>query len=105
MNENQLSPSLVSSSDAKTIKPKTKRVSGLTREEMRAITGLSIRERLAELGEVRISFPFLREILGDWASNATEFQSKINDFAHEFYLHGTWDWKTGTHVTFRAIKS
>jgi len=104
MNEEQISPLLVPTADTSSIKPKAKRASGLTREEMRAITGLCINERLVTDPEVKISFPYLRIILGDWASNAAEFQAKINAFAHEFYLRGTWDWKTGTHVVFQTLK-
>jgi hypothetical protein len=73
----------------------------MSREEMRLLTGRCISQRLESGGGVQVSFAFLREILGDWRSSAAEFQAKINAFAHEFCLFGTWDWDDDTHVTFR----
>jgi hypothetical protein len=77
------------------------RVRRISREEMRLHVGMCIGERVQAGDTVYVSFPFLREILGDWHDRADEFQAKIDAFAHEFRLFGAWDWEAGTHVIFR----
>jgi hypothetical protein len=77
------------------------RLRRMTREEMRLHVGMCVSERVQTGDTVYVSFPFLREILGDWHDRADELQAKIDAFAHEFRLCGAWDWEAGTHVIFR----
>jgi hypothetical protein len=73
----------------------------IAREEMRLHALVDAQPDVQAGGSVYVSFPFLREILGDWHDRADEFQAKIDAFAHEFRLFGAWDWDAGTHVIFR----
>jgi hypothetical protein len=75
----------------------------ISRDEMRQLVGREIRARLDRGAEaVTASFPFLRDVLGDWGASREECQARLNDFAGEFGFAGNWDWDGGTHVTFSS---
>jgi hypothetical protein len=54
---------------------------------------------LAGRERVRLSWPFLRAILGGWSSR-DELQQKLDWFASLAPIRGAWDWDSGDGVDF-----